>query len=171
MEKKAFKFNWQLVLGIVLVVTGGLFLADQILPILIMPSYWPLLIVFLCVTFYIGMLAAGRRGAGLAIPGTIVATVGLLLFVHSTFNLWVTWTYAWPLLICATGLGILIMNIYLKRDGVRRVAGLLIGIGPTLIVVFGLFFEIILTGAGSIKYKGRPVLSQSGSGIGAIKPL
>jgi hypothetical protein len=154
MEKKTFTFNWQLYLGIVLVVAGGLFLADQLLPISIMAFFWPLLVVFLGVTFYIGMLVAGRSGAGLAIPGTIVTTIGLLLFVQNTFRLWVTWSYAWALLICATGLGILIMNFYLKRTGLRRVAGLLIGIGLTLFVAFGLFFEIILNISGTDIYSG-----------------
>ncbi|MCB2210465.1 DUF2807 domain-containing protein [bacterium] len=154
MDKKEFKFNWQLYLGIVLVVAGGLFLADQLLPISIMAFFWPLLVVFLGVTFFIGMLVAGRRGSGLAIPGTIVTTIGLLLFLQNTFNLWVTWSYAWALLICATGLGILIMNFYLKRTGLRRVAGLLIGIGLTLFVVFGLFFEIIINISGTDIYSG-----------------
>jgi hypothetical protein len=142
-------FNWQLYLGIVLVVTGGLFLADQLLDIQIMRFFWPLLLVLFGLTFFIGMVFAGKRGAGLAIPGALITTIGLLLFIQNTFNLWVTWTYAWGLLISATGLGMLIMNIYLKRVGVRRVAGLLIGIGLTLFVVFGLLFEIILNIAGT----------------------
>jgi hypothetical protein len=154
MEKKKFTFNWQLYLGLVLVVAGGLFLADQLLPISIMAFFWPLLIVLLGVTFFIGMLVAGRGGAGLAIPGAIVTTIGLLLFVQNTFNLWVTWSYAWALIICATGLGILIMNFYLKQTGLRRVAGLLIGIGLTLFVIFGLFFEIILNISGTDIYSG-----------------
>jgi hypothetical protein len=154
MTKKNFKFNWQLYLGIVLVVTGGVFLADLFLPIRIMRFFWPLLIVLFGLTFIVGMLVAGRPGSGLAIPGTIVTTIGLLLFVQNTFHLWVTWAYAWALLICATGLGILIMNGYLKRSSLRRVGGLLIGIGLTLFVVFGILFEIILNISGSGLYSG-----------------
>jgi hypothetical protein len=56
----------------------------------------------------------------------------------------VTWTYAWALLVSAVGLGLLIMNLYLKRQGLRRAAGLIIGIGLALFVIFGLFFEVIL---------------------------
>ncbi len=149
MSKKKTVFNWQLYLGIVLVVTGGLFLADQMLDVQIMRYFWPLLVVLFGLTFYVGMLFAGKRGAGLAIPGSIITTIGLLLFIQNTFNLWVTWAYAWALLVSATGLGMLIMNFYLKRTGLRRVAGLIIGIGLTLFVLFGLFFEIILDIAGT----------------------
>jgi hypothetical protein len=154
MTGEKFKFNWQLYLGVVLVVTGALFLADLFLPIRIMRFFWPLLIVLLGLTFLVGMLVAGRSGSGLAIPGTIVTTVGLLLFIQNTFNLWVTWAYAWALLICATGLGLLIMNGYHKRTGLRRSGGLLIGIGLTLFVVFGILFEIILNISGSGVYSG-----------------
>lgn len=149
MSKERTIFNWQLYLGVVLIVTGGLFLADQLLDIRIMRFFWPLLVVLLGLTFFVGMLFAGRRGAGLAIPGSIITTIGLLLFIQNTFDLWVTWAYAWALLVSATGLGMLIMNGYLKRTGLRRVAGLLIGLGLTLFVLFGLLFEIILDIAGT----------------------
>lgn len=149
MSKNKSVFNWQLYLGIVLVVTGGLFLADQLLDIRIMRFFWPLLVALFGLTFFIGMLFAGKRGSGLAIPGAIITTIGLLLFIQNTFDLWVTWSYAWALIISATGLGMLIMNIYLKRVGLRRVAGLLIGLGLTLFVIFGLLFEIILNIAGT----------------------
>jgi len=154
MAKNKSVFNWQFYLGIVLVVTGGLFLADQLLPIRIMSYFWPLLIVLFGLTFFVGMLMAGKRGAGLAIPGTVITATGLLLFVQNSFDLWVTWAYAWALLISAAGLGMLIMNIYLKRVGLRRVAGLLIGIGLTLFVVFGVFFEILLNISGTNVYSG-----------------
>lgn len=142
-------FNWQLYFGLVLVVTGGLFLADQLLGIDIMGYFWPLLIVLFGVTFFIGMLFAGKSGAWLAIPGTVITTTGILLFIQNSFDLWVTWSYAWALLISAAGVGMLIMNIYLKRTGLRRAAGLVIGIGLTLFVLFGVFFEVILDIAGT----------------------
>ncbi len=142
-------FNWQFYLGMVLVITGGVFLADQFLPFRIMSFFWPLLIVLPGLTFLMGMLTAGRRGAGLAIPGAVITTIGLLLFLQNTFDIWVTWSYAWALLVSATGVGMLVMNLYLKRPTLRRVAGLLIGIGLILFVVFGVFFEVILDISGA----------------------
>jgi hypothetical protein len=142
-------FNWQVYVGVILILTGGIFLADLFLPIKLMASFWPVLIVLFGISFFIAMLAAGKRGSGLAIPGAIITTLGLLLSIQNTFRLWVTWSYAWALLISATGFGILIMNIYLKKVVLRRVAGLLIGLGLTLFVVFGILFEIILDLSGA----------------------
>jgi len=76
MAKHKSFFNWQIYLGFVLVVTGGLFLADQLLSVVIMAYFWPLIIVLFGVTFFGGMLAARRKGAGLAIPGTVSRSSG-----------------------------------------------------------------------------------------------
>jgi hypothetical protein len=154
MAKGKHVLNWQLFLGVVLVVTGGLFLADQLLGIQIMAYFWPLLIVLFGLTFFIGMLIAGRKGAGLAIPGAVITTLGTLLFIQNTFTLWGTWTYAWALLTSALGLGMLIMNGYLKREGLRRAAGVVIGIGLITFVVFGVLFEVVLNISGANIYSG-----------------
>jgi len=144
MAKKGSVFNWQLFLGFVLIVTGGLFLADQLLDGNIMRTFWPLLVVLFGLTFLFGLILAGRTGAWLAIPGALITTLGLLLFFQNWTDLWATWTYAWALLLTAVGFGMLIMNIYLKRLGLRRAAGVVIGIGLFLFVIFGVFFEVIL---------------------------
>ena len=154
MAEKRTVFHWQIYFGIVLILTGGLFLADLFLPTPVMKLYWPLLVVLFGLTFIVGMLSAKRRGAGLAIPGTLIIVIGLLLFVQNMFDLWITWTYAWALLIVAIGLGMAIMNAYLKRDTIRRVAGLLIGIGLTLFVGFGVLFELIFQVRGADLYSG-----------------
>jgi len=154
MARKRIIFNWQFYFGVVLIVTGGLFLADQLLEVDIMTYFWPLLIVLLGVTFFIGMVVAGKRGAGLAVPGAVITMLGLLLFIQNAFNLWVTWSYAWGLLISATGLGLLLMNIYIKRVNLRRIAGLLIGIGLLLFVTFGMLFEVVLNISGTSMNSG-----------------
>jgi hypothetical protein len=142
-------FNWQLLIGFILVVTGALYLVDQFLDIDLMQNYWPFLVVFLGLTFFIWMILAGKRGAGYAIPGALFTMAGLIFYVHNTYDLWITWTYAWGLMISAVGIGMLMMNIYLKRDGLRKAAGWVIGIGLILFVIFGIFFEVILNLAGA----------------------
>ena len=154
MSEKRFAFHWQIYFGIVLILTGGLFLADLFLPIPVMKEYWPLLVVLFGLTFIVGMLTSKRRGAGLAIPGTLIVVIGLLLYVQNTFHLWITWTYAWALLIVAVGLGLAIMNAYLKRDGIRKAAGILIGLGLVLFVGFGVVFELIFQIRGADIYSG-----------------
>ena len=154
MSAKRVVIQWQVYFGIVLILTGALFLADLFLPVPLMRDYWPVLVVLFGLTFIVGMLASGKRRAGLAIPGTIITVIGLLLFVQNTFDLWITWTYAWALVIVAVGLGMLIMNGYLKRDTIRRVAGLLIGVGLTLFVIFGVLFELVFQVRGADLYSG-----------------
>ena len=154
MSEKRFAFHWQIYFGIVLILTGGLFLADLFLPIPVMKEYWPLLVVLFGLTFIVGMLTSKRQGAGLAIPGTLIVVIGLLLYVQNTFHLWITWTYAWALLIVAVGLGLAIMNAYLKRDGIRKAAGILIGLGLVLFVGFGVVFELIFQIRGADIYSG-----------------
>lgn len=149
MSKNRLIFKWQLFSGIVLVLTGSLFLADQLLDFRVMEVYWPLLIVLFGLFFIFSMLISGKRGAGLAIPGAVITTLGVLLFIQNMFNLWITWTYAWALLVVATGVGMLIMNGYLKRGGLRRASAVVIGIGLVQFVVFGLLFEVILNLSGT----------------------
>lgn len=154
MAKDKHVFNWQLYVGIILLVTGGLFLADQLLGISILAYAWPLLVLLFGLILFLGMLVAGKVGAWLAIPAAVISTMGILLFIQNLFDLWVTWVYAWALLISATGVGMLIMNGYLKRDGLRRAAGVVIGLGLVLFVVFGILFELILNVAGSDVHSG-----------------
>ena len=144
MAKKSRILNWQFYLGVILVVAGGLFLVDQLTGLHLMRTYWPLLIVFLGLAFFVAMLVSRQTGSGLAIPGSLFVMIGLLLFIQQFFQLWSTWAYAWALLISAIGVGLLIMNISAKRVSLRRVAGLLIGIGLVLFLILGFFFEIIL---------------------------
>jgi hypothetical protein len=154
MVKSKHIFNWQMFLGVLLVLTGGLFLVDQLLGIQIMAYFWPLLVVLFGLTFFVSMLVAGRKGAGLAIPGAVITILGTLLFIQNAFSLWGTWTYAWALLTTAAGVGMLIMNGYLKREGLRRAAGVVIAIGLISFVVFGVLFEVILNISGSNIYSG-----------------
>lgn len=144
MMKNLRNSHWQLYLGVILVVVGGLFLVDQLTGLRLMRTYWPLLIVGLGLVFWVGMLVSHKKASGLAIPGSLITMIGLLVFVQQSFKLWGTWTYAWGLLISAVGIGLLIMNISAMRVSLRRVAGLLIGIGLVLFLVLGFFFEILL---------------------------
>lgn len=154
MAEKRNVFHWQIYFGIMLILMGALFVADLFLETPIMDQYWPLLVVLFGLTFIVEMLTSKKHGAGLAIPGTIIIFIGLLLFVQNTYDLWITWTYTWALLIVAIGLGIAIMNIYLKRDTLRWVSGLLIGLGLVLFVGFGVLFELIFQVRGADIYSG-----------------
>jgi hypothetical protein len=137
-------FIWQFFIGFIFLLVGSIFLADQFLEVEITRNYWPLMVVLLGVMLFIAMILAGRKGAWLAILASVITIAGGILYIHLTYNLWLTWVYAWGLLISAVGLGMLIMNIYFKRDGLRKAAGWVMGIGLILFVIFGIIFEIIM---------------------------
>lgn len=132
------------VLGVLLVVAGIVFLASQYLPADLAQFGWPVFVILPG----IAMLAVGfssRSVAGLAVPGSIVTTVGLILAVQNTYDLWATWSYAWALVFPgAVGLGIALMGMT-TGDGklIRRGSRMALA-GVALCAVFGIFFEGVL---------------------------
>jgi hypothetical protein len=135
-----------LVAGIVLVVIGVAFLLIRVADMTLGVGAWPLWLIVPGLAMLAGSLAIPpRAGLGLAIPGTIIAIVGAILWVQEAYGLYSTWAYAWAL-VAPTGPG-LAMLIYglargdheLAADGFRT---FLAGIG--LFLGFALFFEGVI---------------------------
>jgi hypothetical protein len=130
--------------GIVLVGLGVLFLAQQAVGFDIGHYAWPIFVLLPGLAL-LGAFALGPRGAaGLAVPGCVVTTIGLLLAIQNTFNLWATWAYAWGLIVAAVGLGLTLQGQRfgqpkVVRTGIRLLEGGLLGF-----IVFAVFFELIL---------------------------
>src|SRR5260370_11723999 len=96
--------------GVVLVGLGVLFLVQQAFGFDIGHYGWPLFVILPGLAF-LGAFALGPRSAsGLAVPGCVVTTVGLILAVQNTFNLWETWAYVWALIPASVGLGLRLMG-------------------------------------------------------------
>jgi hypothetical protein len=79
---------------VVLVGLGVLFLFQQAVGVEIGQYAWPLFVIFPGLAFLAAFALGPRSAAGLAIPGCVVTTVGLILAVQNTFNVWETWAYA-----------------------------------------------------------------------------
>lgn len=131
-------------LGIVLIIVGVLFLINQVLNIDLWATAWPLGIAATGVAFFVAMLLGGKSMSGLAIPGSVITTIGLILAYQNQFNRWDTWSYAWALIVVAVGVGNLIRGFWTDdakafQNGLR-----LAGMGATMFVIFGSFFELIL---------------------------
>jgi hypothetical protein len=132
-----------LVAGIVLVVIGVAFLLVRVADMTLGASAWPLWLIVPGLAMLAGSLAIPpRAGLGLAIPGTMIAIVGAILWVQEAYGLYTTWAYAWAL-VAPTGPG-LAMLIYGLAHGDRELAAdgfrtFLVGIG--LFLGFALFFE------------------------------
>jgi hypothetical protein len=108
--------------------------------------FWPFIIIGVGVMFFVGMAAGGKSTAGLAIPGSIITGIGLMLFIQNLTNRFESWAYGWTVIIIFVGLGIYIMgwwggNIEQRRSGagVMRV-GLI------------LFFEMIFNSSALANY-------------------
>jgi hypothetical protein len=106
-------------LGGVLILVGLVFLAGQLLDVDWAAATWP----FYVIAPGLGLLAVGltqRHGSGLAISGSIVTMVGLVLLYQNATDHWESWAYAWALVgPGGSGLGML---LYGTRTANRRMA-------------------------------------------------
>ena len=134
---------FNLYLGILLLAWGVIFLVGEFLGRGFWSLFWPFFIILTGVAFFVGMQAGGPRLSGLAIPGSIVSMIGLILLVQNTFHQWQTWSYAWALIIVAVGIGLLIHASYSGSEGPRRAGMYLIRLGLILFLAFGVFFEAL----------------------------
>jgi hypothetical protein len=108
-------------------------------------TFWPFFIIGFGLLFFVGMFAGGRSVSGLAIPGTIITTIGLMLFYQNITNHWESWSYGWTVILMSVGLGIFIMGIW-GQNASQSTAGLrVLRIGLIMFIIFGAFFELIFT--------------------------
>lgn len=83
-------------LGGILIVMGIVFFVSQQLNIDLAEAAWP----FYVIAPGVALLAFGltqARGSGLAIAGSIVTIVGLVLLYQNMTDHWESWAYAWAL--------------------------------------------------------------------------
>lgn len=135
-----------LVGGALLIGFGVLALFGQIFHEFHFWSYvWPFVIIGSGLLFFIGMFAGGKSLAGLAIPGSIITVNGLMLLFQNFTGHWASWSYGWTITLASVGLGIFIMGVY-QADEQRRQTGLkLMKLAAILFIIFGTFFEMIIS--------------------------
>lgn len=133
---------WSIWGGVVLVGLGLIILFGQLLSVNLWVFLWPFFIIAVGAMFFVGMAAGGRNAGGLAIPGSIIVTVGLILFIQNTFNLWATWAYAWALIIVGVGVGLFIFGSRSGYADVRRSGRVVAIIGLVVFFAFGILFEL-----------------------------
>jgi hypothetical protein len=138
-----------LIIGLALIGLGVLFLLQQLFDLRIWDWLWPLVIMAFGGMFFAGM-AAGSRGAGagaLAIPGSIITGIGLMMFVMNLTGRWEAWAYAWGLIVAFVGVGLAINGWWSGQPGLRRSGWALARTGLFLFLVFGAFFELLIFGS------------------------
>jgi hypothetical protein len=134
--------------GTILIALGLLFLLAQFFNFQAWGFTWPFFVIGIGGLFFVGMLAGGKSAAPLAIPGSIIGSIGLTLFVQNLTGYWSSWSYGWTIILMSVGLGLWIAGQWGDRPGQRRAGLRLIEIGFVLFVIFGAFFELVLGGLG-----------------------
>lgn len=127
--------------GLILIAVGLLLLVLPLFPnvasFVDIGDQWPLIIVGVGVLFLVG---AFLGSPSLAVPGSIVGGIGLLLYYQNLTGDWASWAYAWALIPAFVGVGVFISRLLEGKaaDGARE-GGRLILIGLVMFLIFGAF--------------------------------
>jgi hypothetical protein len=137
-----------LVIGVILIAIGILSLFGRFITFMNWDNAWPLVIVGIGLAFFAGMALGGKASGGLAVPGSIIVTVGLILLYMNGTNYWEAWAYAWALIICGVGVGLLINGFWSNSPDLRKRGLETIRAGLFLFLIFGVIMEFIFSMTG-----------------------
>jgi len=129
--------------GVILISVGIILLVLQLLPnpgqAINIEQQWPLIIVAVGLLLILGALIGAPP---LAIPGSVVAGIGLMLYFQNIYNAWETWAFSWTLIPVFVGVGTIVMQSLQGNVKVGlRDGGRLIVLGLILFFVFGAVFS------------------------------
>jgi hypothetical protein len=154
-----------LVLGGLLVLAGVAWLlartAGVDLPALVAAVGWPVFVVAPgLVLLALGLSMPRQPGQGMAVGGTIVTSVGLLLAYQDATDHWSSWAYAWALIgPAAAGLGQAAWGALHRHSRDVAEGGRTLGVGLVMFGVGYAFFEgLIGIGDGRGISRGAPDL-------------
>jgi hypothetical protein len=137
--------------GIVLVTVGILVLLFGNVGIGLL---WPIFVLVPGLIMIGSAFVGHRRNAALAVPGTIVTVVGLLLLVMSLSGYWEAWSYAWALIIAAAGFGTFLHGALEEKPAREKEGMQVVVVGLTLFAIVGGIFEFFIFGdlGGTLKW-------------------
>ncbi len=139
-----------LVGGTLLIAFGLLSLASRFFRNLDWGFLWPFTVVGFGALFFILMFAAGKQAAALAIPGSLLGGVGLVLLFQNLAHHWQSMSYFWTWIILFVGVGIYLMGWYAGDEDQQRAGRKAIKVGLVLLLIFGAFFEMIFSSSNQI---------------------
>ena len=155
-----------LVWAVLLIAVGVVLLITQFLGIPWGALLWPLWILVPGVCLLILGFTVGRAGAEpLVVVGSIVSTVGAILFYANATGHWTVWTYAWALIApTSIGAGLWLLGALRQRPDLTTPGATMVKIGLILFAAFGVFFELIIgvSGWGLQRYAWAIILILAG---------
>jgi hypothetical protein len=132
------------ILGVLLIVLGLVFLAGQYLDFDIGHFGWPFYVIGPGLALVLLGLTQ-RNGSGLAIGGSVITMVGLLLFYQNLTDYWESWAYAWPLVAPGgSGVGMVLYGTRARNASMARTGFWQIVTAGGLFAAGFVFFEGIL---------------------------
>lgn len=137
-----------IIIGSVLLVIGVLSLIGNFFHFLDMDNLWPLIIIGVGAAFFVAVALGDKSRSGLAVPGSILVMVGLILFIMNLTNSWEAWAYCWALIICASGAGVWISGTRSERPELAKQGLDTLRTGLILFLIFAVVMEFIFTATG-----------------------
>lgn len=137
------------VFGAVLILMGILLLVGQFIHVDLGGFLWPFLVIGFGALFFVGMVTGGRESGSLAIPGSVIVMIGLILLVQNLFGHWEGWAYSWGLILASVGAGLVIRGYWVGDEADRQRGWRLVRLGLVFFLVFGAFFELVIGFAGN----------------------
>ena len=143
------KTTTRMILGLILILLGGWFLAAQWYPQLaIWESFnitWPFIVIGVGILLYFLGLLGGEPD--MMVPATVVTGIGGILYYQDRTGDWESWSYVWALIPGFVGLGTLLAA--LLKGSMRQVRD-----GLSLIIISMILFAIFSTFLGGLSWTG-----------------
>jgi len=106
-----------LAIGLILILLGAWFLLVQLAPGVVgwvnIQLSWPLIVVGTGALFFIAALLAGAPD--LAVPASVIAGIGGLLYWQNQTGNWASWAYVWTLIPGFVGVGVILSGLFSKQ--------------------------------------------------------
>ena len=157
-EKTRARRDW--VIGLILIVLGLLFFAEQLFDFSFGDVLWPLFVLLPGLILF-GLMATGGEGLNfLAIPAAMISMVGLLLFYQNLFDHFESWSYAWALVFPTSfGFGLYLYGSRTGNENTKITGKGFIRVGLIIFVVAAGFFELVIgISNSSLSRYGLPAL-------------
>ncbi len=143
-----------LVIGIVLIIIGILAFFGRYIILPDMDTLWPLVVIAVGAAFFIPILLGDKSRGGLAIPGSILVTIGVILYIMNRTDSWEAWSYCWALIMCAVGAGTWINGYVSAKPELQKKGLTTLRTGLVLFIIFGVIMEFIFSMSGEAHWGG-----------------
>ena len=137
-----------IIFGVVLILIGIFSLFGRYFVFFNMDYLWPLIVIVVGAAFFVVMLLGDKSRGGLAVPGSILVTIGLILFVMNLTDTWEAWAYCWALIVCASGIGVCINGQWSGQPELKQRGFATLRTGLILFIIFGVIMEFIFSISG-----------------------